>query len=109
MDEEFFGQGMGTADAESRPSEVAKSTQALDTAEMTDELPTCSWPPERIQSFFEKRIGHADTCFKAMLDMDVSELEDLQGIADSIKKGCASKEAQSVALEWSVRIANVIA
>ena len=97
-----------TAGAASGPSGVAKLMQ--EPAEtVLDMLPARSWSAEHVHLFFNQKLGAPDESFDAMLKMDLSELEDLQGVADKISKGSDSGEAQKVALEWSVRIANVIA
>ncbi|CAE7783001.1 unnamed protein product [Symbiodinium necroappetens] len=107
MDEQLRGLKCCT-DADSGPSVVSKLCQ--EPAETVLEvLPPRVWTSEHVHLFFEQKLGTANASFDVMIKMAIDELEELQGVADKICKGSASKEAQQVALEWKQRSLQMLA
>ena len=63
-----------------------------------------------VHSYFASRLGPTEeAAFEAMCQMDIDDLEELQGEADNVWKGGRDDEAQQAGLDWSTRISRYIA
>ena len=76
------------------------STQAKEPIQMT---------ADEVHAFFTSRIGAPDEAYDAMCNMDLNDLEELQGIADDIFRAGVDDAAQQKGLDWSTLISTVIA
>ena len=62
-----------------------------------------------VDAHFRALLGAPEAAFDAMRDMSITELEELQGVADHVSQVGRDSDARQKGFDWSVLIGSFIA